>query len=147
MLDTIEITYNQKARQYEFIHPETGEIFAAPAKQKGELFRAVISMLDPELYAAATRIIERHPQLERGVWKAVEIVANDGVELVMANGVLSMIASSDGMGRYPITSDNGYLSCSCEHFQSMAAPMTEQGNRYCKHLLAHHLWMSVRAEF
>lgn len=147
MLD--QIIYNRSARQYEFVDPESGEIFAAPSGQKAQLFQVMVSMLDPDLFAAVSQIVERHPQLERVGWKAVEIVTSNGVEVFegMRGNVYGMVDSSDGMGRYAITNEDGYTSCQCEHFQSFAAPMTESGNRYCKHILAYHLHLVTRAEY
>lgn len=52
------IQYDRSGRQYTWTDPESGLILSAPAKQKGELFRAAVSMLDPELYAAATKTMK-----------------------------------------------------------------------------------------
>lgn len=145
----INIEYDRRDKVYKWTEPESGEVFEFPNGPKGkeQARQFVISMLDPDLHKAATGIIEKHPQLERVTWKAVEIVIENGVELLMSGNVQAMVNSSDGYGRYAITSDNGYTACECEHFQSFSAPLTEQGNRYCKHILAYHLWLTCRAEF
>lgn len=144
----IQIEYDRKAKQYRWEDLESGQVLTAPSGQKFQLFQAVVSMLDPDLYAAANRIIEAHPQLERGVWKAVEIVASEGVENFagMKGDVYAMVDSSDGFGRYAITNEDGYMACQCENFQSFAAPMTQSGNRYCKHILAYQLHLATREE-
>lgn len=133
------ITYDRKARQYLAIHPDTGEIIETfPPKHRHEAFLYLVSLFEPELYRLAGNIIERHPQLERVTWKAVEIVVNRGVELVTppVDNVLAKVSSSDGYGRYAVTVESGYVSCQCEHWQSFAAPVTASGARYCKHIIA-----------
>lgn len=144
----ITIEYDRKEKLYKWADVESGQVLTAPSGKKFQLFQAVISMLDPDLYAAANRIIEAHPQLERGVWKAVEIVAGDGVEIYpgMKGNVYAMVDSSDGFGRYAIENEDGYMACQCENFQSFAAPMTESGNRYCKHILAYQLCLATRED-
>lgn len=144
----IDITYDRRERIYKW-ESEDGQVLTAPSGRKAELFQAAVAMLDPALFAAASQIIEVHPQLERVVWKAVEIVVDDGVEVFpgMQEDVYAMVESSDGYGRYAIGNDNGYMTCQCEHFQSFAAPITESGNRYCKHILAYHLALLTRSEY
>jgi hypothetical protein len=145
----IDITYNRQAKEYEFVNPETGELHTAPAKAKADLFRAAVAMLDPELFAAAERVIARHPQLERVTWRAVELVANDAVEVYPAprGAVVAMVEASDGLGRYAVETGEYGHTCQCEHFTSFAAPVTESGARFCKHILAFRLWLQVRAEW
>ena len=141
----LDITFNRQEKQYEWTDPDSGEVLTAPAgaANKAALFRTAIGLLDPELDTAAQRIIERHPQLERVTWKAVELVAAGAVDVFDAPraGVWAMVDSqSDGYGRYAITNDGGYFACQCQHFVGMTAPITEEGNRYCKHIVAMHLW-------
>lgn len=144
----IDMTYNRSERVYEWIQPETGTVFTFDSQEKksGKAFQSIVGLLDPDLHKAALHIIETHPQLERGVWKAVEIICKNGVEVYpeMRGNVYAMVESSDGFGRYAITSEDGYTTCQCEHFQSYAAPMTESANRYCKHILAYHLHLVTR---
>ena len=144
----IDITYDRKERLYKWIDPESGEVLTAPAgaKNKAQLFQAAVGLLDPDLYAVATRLLANHPQLERVTWKAVAIVCNGGVDVfaVPQGSVQAMVASSDGYGRYAVSSDNGYYVCQCEHWQSLSAPLTRQGRRYCKHILAMYLWRVTR---
>jgi hypothetical protein len=146
----LDINYNRSDRQYEWVDPDSGEIFTFPRGKQGkvEAFHFAISMLDPELYQAAQRLIEQHPQLERVTWKAVELVCGEAVEVfdVPQGNVQAMMDSSDGYGRYAITTTDGYYECQCEHWKSLAAPLTEQGNRYCKHILAMYLWRVTREE-
>lgn len=146
----VKIEYNRSTRRYEWIDPDSGEMFTAPsgAKNKANLFQAVIGMLDPDLYASATRMIENNPQLERVVWKAVELVTNNAVEVfaVPNNGVVAMVDSSDGYGRYAITMHTHGIDCQCEHYQSMAAPLTNKGHRICKHIAAKFLWQYTRED-
>lgn len=144
----IEITYDRKERVYKWIDPDSGEILTAPAKQKAELFRAAVGMLEPNLYKSAERITERHLQLERITWKAVEIVANNGVEIFPGahNGVAAMVDSSDGFGRYAIISTEYGPTCQCAHFQEGYAPLTESGARYCKHIMAYQLHLTTRED-
>jgi hypothetical protein len=144
------ITYDRSAKQYNVIHPETGEILDRfPAGHKGEAFRYLVSLFAPDLFQAAQRVTERHPQLERVTWRAVEIVINHGVDILTppVNNALAMVDSSDGYGRYAITSDAGYISCQCDHFQSFAAPITDSGRRVCKHVAAYQLAMYTEERF
>lgn len=141
---TLNLHYNNSTRVYNWTNPLSGEIMSFPAKAKGEATKFIISLLHPKLYQAATRLIEKQPQLERVTWKAVEIVANQGVELkgdgLGSNGRLAaMVESSDGMGRYAIEIDNGFYTCQCEHWISFTAPVAASGNRYCKHIIASYL--------
>lgn len=142
----IDINYNRQQKQYEWMEPESGEIFTFPAKQKHMAFRFAVSMLDSDLYAAAERMIADHPQLERVTWRAVELVCANAIEVfsARADGVVAMVNSSDGYGRYAIEQhDHGY-TCQCEHFTSLAAPLTQTGERYCKHLAAYRLHLRTR---
>ena len=142
----IDINYNRQEKQYEWKEPESGEIFTFPAKQKHMAFRFAVSMLDSELYAAAERLIEEHPQLERVTWRAVELVCANAIEVFPApvSGVVAMVSSSDGYGRYAIEQHDAGYSCQCEHFTSLAAPLTQTGERYCKHLVAYRLHLRTR---
>lgn len=146
----LDINYNRTQKQYEWIDPSSGEVLTAPsgAENKAQLFRAAVGLLDPDLYAAALRMIEAQPQLERVVWKGVEIVTSDGVEFfaVPQGNVQAMVASSDGYGRYAIMNENGHTTCQCENFVSMAAPYTKQGRMVCKHIAALYLFKFTREE-
>ena len=145
----LEITYDRTEKIYKWIDPTSGQILTAPAKQKQDLFRAAVAILDPDLADAAEHIIKQHPQLERVTWRAVELVAKDALEVFPAyrDGVAAMVDSSDEYGRYAIEATAHGLTCQCEHFQGMHAPLTETGSRYCKHIIAYHLWLQVRAEW
>lgn len=146
----LDINYNRTEKRYEWTDPDSGEIITAPsgAENKAHLFRAAIGILDPELHAAALRMIEAQPQLERVVWKAVEIVANDGIEVydVPQGDALAMANSSDGYGRYAIINSDGHTECQCEHWQSLSAPLTLNGRRVCKHIAAMYLWKFTRED-
>lgn len=145
-----EIVYNRSARRYEWTDPDSGEVLTAPAgpQNRADLFRAVVGMLDPDLYAAAERMIAKQPQLERVVWKAVELVVNEAVEVyaVPHNTVLAMVDSSDGYGRYAVETIGGHIQCQCEHWQGLMAPLTTSGRRVCKHIAAMYLWNFTREE-
>ena len=145
----IDITYDRAEKIYKWTDPTSGEILTAPAKQKQELFRAAVAILDSDLAQAAEGIIKAHPQLERVTWRAVELVAYDMIEVypVARNGVAAMVASSDEYGRYAIEATAYGLTCQCAHFQDGHAPLTQSGSRYCKHILAYHLWGITRAEW
>jgi len=137
----VQIEYNRQAKQYEWVDPNSGEILTAPSKCKGDLFKAAVGLLDPDLYTAVVGMIAKHPQLERVAWKAAELVTQNAVEIMPTSAVLAMVESSDGYGRYAIQHD---YSCQCEHYTSLVAPMTSSGRRYCKHALSVLLWMKVR---
>jgi len=94
----IDINYNRQEKQYEWIEPESGERFTFPAKQKHEAFRFAVSMLDSDLYAAAERMIEDHPQLERVTWRAVELVCANPIEVFSAPvaSALAIVDRSEG---------------------------------------------------
>ena len=147
---TIQIDYDRKEKLYKWVEPDTGQIFTAPAgaQNKAELWQTAVALFDPDLYAAAERIITKHPQLERVTWRAVELVINEAVEVYATpqGNVKAMVQSSDAYGRYAITNDNGYVSCQCQHFQN-DAPMTSSGRQYCKHILAMHLWKVAKAPY
>lgn len=145
---TIQIDYDRSERVYKWIEPDSGQIFTFPPRQKGAALQFAVSMLDPELFDAAGRVIANQPQLERVTWRAVELVCNNAVTVfdVPRGNVEAMIESSDGYGRYAITNDNGHMVCQCEHWQSMAAPLTQSGRRYCKHILALYLWRVTRED-
>ena len=145
----IDITYDRSQKIYTWTDPTTGEVFTAPAgaANKTSLFQAAVGMLEPELYEAAIALIADHPQLERVTWKGVEIVCAGGVDafVVPVNGVVAMVDSSDGYGRYAISqTDSGY-ECQCAHFQDLAAPVTMNG-RWCKHVTAYRLYLRVRED-
>lgn len=144
------ITYNRSTRVYEVVHPHTGEIVESfPSKARHEAFIYLVALFEPELYAVAQRIIARNPQFERRVWKAAELLMNNQVEVldVPVNNVVAKVAASDGYGRYNVTIEGGYLACECEDWQSAAAPLTETGARYCKHLLAYRLALALEERF
>jgi hypothetical protein len=146
MFDVLEITYDRQARQYRWTDPESGEILTAPAKQKAELFRAVVGMLDPDVYAVANRLVQKYPYMERYIWRGVELVINDAVEVFAApaGDVIAVVESSDVYGRYAIRHNQDGLSCECESFTGFTAPMTETGQMMCKHLLAVKIWQFAR---
>lgn len=139
----VQIEYNRQAKQYEWVDPNSGEILTAPPKCKGDLFRAAVGLLDPTLYEAVITLSEKHPQLERCAWKAAEIVVSNGVEILGDDNlaVLARVSSSDGYGRYAVEQD---YTCNCEHWQSMAAPVTSTGRRFCKHGLSVALYLKTR---
>lgn len=149
-MSTSLITYNRSSRVYEVTHPHTGEIVESfPSKERHAAFLYMVSLFEPELYHAAQRIIQRHPQFERRVWKAVELVVDGQVEIldVPVNNVVARVGASDGYGRYAVTIDGGYLACECEDWQSAAAPITDSGSRYCKHILAYRLGLLFEDRF
>ena len=149
MQGQIEITFDRSERLYKWIDPTSGEVLTAPAKEKEMLFRAAVGILDPDLYKAAEAAIERHPQLERVTWRAVELVAREKIEVYpgLRGSVAAMVDSSDEYGRYAIEHTKYGLTCQCEHFQGGYAPLTESGSRCCKHIVAYHLWLHTRAEW
>jgi hypothetical protein len=142
--DKFTIEYDRSGREYQVIDLESGEITEKfPSKAKGEAFRFAVELFEPPLFAAAMRMIDKYPYMERVVWRAVELVINNAVEVfdVPQGNVIAMVESSDGMGRYAIAHD---YSCQCEHFTSFAAPMTDSGRVVCKHVGATYLWRVAR---
>ncbi|MCA9924548.1 MAG: hypothetical protein KC421_19365 [Anaerolineales bacterium] len=146
MLD--QITYNRTDKRYEWTDPQSGEILTAPSKQKHMLFKTAVAMLDPDLYQVAVNMIDQHPQLERVVWKAVELVTENRVDVfdIPTGNILAMVDSSDGYGRYAVSFDDGYHTCQCEHWTSFSAPLIESGARVCKHVAAVWLWQMTRQD-
>ncbi len=143
----VNIEYNRSAREYKWTDPDSGLILSAPSKQKGELFRAAVSMLDPDLYAAATQLISKNPHFERITWRAVELVINNSIETFPAavDGTLAMVEASDGMGRYAVYHDEaGYMACQCESYKSFDAPLTTSGHRLCKHIVGFLLYQRTQ---
>jgi hypothetical protein len=141
---SISISYNRSDREYQWISPD-GEIITAPAKAKGELFRHAVAVLDPELARAANRMIEADPQLERVVWRGVEIVANNGVEVLPAApaGVVAMVDSSDAYGRYALETTAHGLTCQCVSFNEYPT-YSQDGRSVCKHVAAFGLHMATK---
>ena len=147
MLD--QITYNRKAKQYEFIEPASGEILTAPSKQKHDLFKTAVAMLDPNLFAAATHWISHTPQLERIIWRGVELVASGRLDVfdVAHNGIIAQVDSSDEYGRYAIGFDgNGRFTCQCMSFNEHPQ-YDENGRIWCKHAAAVKLSQVAHSEF
>lgn len=145
MLD--KITYNPSERRYEFVDPDSGEIFTAPAKQKHELFKALVGMLEPGLYDAVHRWLEDEPYLERILWRGAELAATNGVETFPGEGhLLAMVQSSDAYGRYSVTIEDGYIVCECAYFQDGNPPLDVNGQRVCKHVAAFHLHQRTRED-
>ena len=144
----LEITYNRKEKSYNWIDPDSGEVFAFPSGHKHEAFKFAVSMLEPDLFTAATLIIEDTPQIERMVWKAVELVISGAVEVndIAQNGLIAMVDSSDQYGRYAIKeTDYGHV-CNCVSFTDY--PQYDQrGFVWCKHNLAMKLHSVARSEF
>lgn len=138
-----QIDYNRKEKRYEWIDPESGEILTAPpgAANKRDLFQTAVAMTHPEIHEIATRLIEQNPHAERVIWRAVELATENAVELLAAPraNVIGMVDSSDGYGRYAVQLVDGYHTCQCEHWQSMAAPIIDSGARLCKHVAA--VWL------
>lgn len=145
---TIKIDYDRKERQYNWIDPDSGEMFAFPSGQKHEAFKFAVSMLEPDLHTAAALIIQDTPQIERIVWKAVELVVNGSVDVydTAQNGIIAMVASSDQYGRYAIQETDYGHTCNCISFTDY--PQYDQlGNVHCKHTLAVKLHGVARSEF
>jgi uncharacterized Zn finger protein len=147
MLD--QITYNRSEKRYEFIDPESGEILTAPTKQKHELFKTAVALLDPDLFAAAAQWLDHTPQLERTIWRAVELVATNSIEVydVAQNGLVAMVDGSDEYGRYAIEhNEEGQTTCQCIAFHEH--PQYDQNGRvWCKHTAAVKLYQVARSEF
>ena len=146
-MKTIEITYNRQDKKYNWID-DNGVIYSFPAKQKHEAFKFAVSMLEPDLYQAATLIIENTPQIERLVWKAVQLVTDGKVEILTnpVNGVVAMVDSSDEFGRYAITQDVDQKHCNCISFTQY--PQYDQhGTIHCKHTLATRLSLVARTDY
>jgi hypothetical protein len=140
-----QITYNRKMKRYEYLHPDGGFLTApSGASNKDQLFQTVISMLDPNLYEAAERVVGNQPLLERVTWKAVALVAQDVVSAHMQGDIVAMVAAADGMGRYAIQETDDYFTCQCVNFVNYDAPMTGSGQRYCKHIMAWRLYQKAR---
>lgn len=145
----IQIEYDRKSKQYQWTEPESGQTLTAPSGRKHELFRAAVAILDPDLFQAAERIIESHPQLERVAWRGVELVCDNKVEIFPEpiNGVAGRVESSDGYGRYALTfNEDGKLDCQCEHYTGFDAPMIHTGETFCKHKLAYNLYLVTRED-
>ena len=144
------ITYDRSTRLYNVANPHTGEIVNQfPPKARHEALIYLVALFEPELYGAVQRVIARNPQFERRAWKAAELVMNGQVEIldVPVNNVMAKVAASDNYGRYNVTMESGYLACECEDYQSAAAPITDGGARYCKHLLAYRLALLFEERF
>ena len=136
----IDITYDRRERQYNWTDPDSGETFTAPAgaANKHELFKTAVAMLDPDLHAAAEAWLLHEPHLERAIWRGVELVAAGAVAPSDDEGgdLLALVASSDAYGRYAVQRVDGWTTCQCPHFTDHAAPLSNDGQRVCKHIAA-----------
>ena len=143
MLD--QITYNRQEKRYEFVEPNTGELFTEPSGKtnKMKLFQKVVGMLEPDLYLAATELTVKHLHLTRTVWAAVQIVVSGGVTIMSQGHLLALVQGSDGLP-YSITSYDDYTFCECESFKGLHAPLIESGQRICKHIAAMSLTAKCR---
>lgn len=144
---SIEITYDRAAKEYQWVSPD-GEIVTAPSKSKAELFRAAVAVLDPELDTAVRTFLAADPQLERVMWRGVEIVVNGGVEVLAGapSGIVAMVDGSDEYGRYALEATEYGIICQCVHFADGYAPLTQSGNRICKHIAAYTLHIITRED-
>lgn len=142
-----QIIYNRTDKQYEWTDPASGEIFTAPAKQKHELFKTAVALSDPDLYEVAQRMIEQYPHIERVVFKGLQLVTDEMIEVfdIPKGNIMAMVqSSSDGYGRYAVSNEEGYHTCQCEHWQGFHAPLIDTGARVCKHIAAVWLWNATR---
>ena len=144
----IEITYQRKAKEYQWTDPTSGEILTAPSGQKHELFKTVVGMLEPDLYTAAINWIDRTPQLERIIWKAVQLVIENKVEMFTPpkGDIIAMVDGSDQYGRYCIQHTTEQNICGCVSFREFPN-YDERGFIWCKHLAAVRLANVARSEF
>ena len=146
----IDIAYDRKERIYKWTEPESGEVLTAPsgAPSKAALFQTAVAMTNPELWEAAARWIGEEPYLERAIWKGVELVVNDGVELFDLNGrLLALVQSSDEYGRYGVSNIDGYVVCECPHYQDGGAAIDRLGQKTCKHIAAYRLAQTQESRF
>lgn len=145
------VIYNRSARAYTVVDGD-GMLYEFPAGPQGKhaAVRFALQMEHSDVYAAVERWLDEAPQLERTLWKAAEIVISGGVEVFPAPraGVVAMVLSSDGYGRYAIGQDSGgYLTCQCAHFQEGEPPReTDSMQAVCKHVGAYRLHLRTREE-
>lgn len=145
-----DIVYDRSGRCYNVSRVDGDVVITFPAKQKGDAVRFALSLFHPELAARAARMAARSPLLERVAWAGAELAASGAVEImsseqVLETGVMAMVDSSDGMGRYALGTEpvNGnelhrVVTCNCGHYTSGAAPVSLSGNnRVCKHIAAY----------
>ena len=144
----LDITYDRKEKQYKWIHPDNGEIHTAPSGRKHDLFKAAVAMLDDDLFTAAIHWIGHTPQLERVIWKGVDIVASNKLDVydMPQHDLVAMVDSSDEYGRYAIQLENGRHTCQCIAFKEHPQ-YDENGRIWCKHLAAVHLYQVARSDF
>lgn len=143
----IDINYDRKEKAYKWVAPD-GEILTAPSGCKHDLFKAAVAMLDDDLFTAASLWIGRTPQLERLIWRGVELVAADRLEVYdMPKGSLvALVEGSDEYGRYAIQAEEHQHTCQCMAFKEHPQ-YDENGRIWCKHLAAVHLWQVARADY
>ena len=148
----IDVTYSRKDKAYQWTCPDSGEIFqfvGKGAKVKAEAWRFAVSMLDPDLFDLAQRMIEAQPHTERVIWRAVELIINDAVEVfdVAQGDVVAKVQSSDEYGRYSIKQTAHGYTCQCHHFTNLDAPLLPSGQYFCKHIAAVQIWRIARAPY
>ena len=132
------VIYNRSDRCYEVENGGKLLTFPAGANGRREAFQAAVQAQDYLLHSLAAHLCREHPQLSSRIWRACEIVLNDGVTL--QGEALALVASqSSEYGDYTVQDVDGLMACDCEDFQGATAVyMADSEQPYCKHILAYY---------
>ena len=128
--------YNRTLKQYQY--EIDGEVETLPNMKRHEVIPYLILLTHPELHAMVTRGIEANPHMQATLWLGAMMFLNEKVyrPTLPINGLIGQVEASKSDNSYNIDNDNGYITCSCYHWQNMQAPLTSQGRRVCKHIAA-----------
>lgn len=146
------LTYNRSLMQWE-LADQSGSILAIyPPGNEGQQAAQVdqLKVDDPDLHAAAfylaADLFRGHPELQKRVWRAADIVKNGDVRPPFQVGeqphTVARVKSDSKSGpqakyHYVVTRSpaNRRYACGCFDYESGAAPKIE-GQKLCKHILA-----------
>ena len=142
------VVYDRSQRAYNVYCPKTGELvdtFPSGREGKRAAFQMSVQLQNPQLHTLATQWCEMYPELQARVWRAAEIVLDDGVLPAFSMQHLAVISSQNSAhGEYNVAMRDQMLQCDCEDFVSFSAPMIgENSQLLCKHLLAYVLFTQL----
>lgn len=130
------LTYNRSGRKWEVVTGENTVEFPAGETGKRQAYRLAIFVSDPAVYALASQMAKENPALESRAWRAAELLIEGKVRADVP-GVLAQVEGGDAAGAYNICFADGQIACDCHDWTGYTAPMLNDGQRVCKHLLAY----------
>ena len=130
------VRYDRSDRRYRVLDADGVLCDTFPAGQKQQALRFAYKLLAPNVSALAERIIQKHPQLEARVWRAVLYVTSGRIKPVTVGNVVATVRGNDVYGSYTITVNAGTLQCACDDY-GMVIYVNKVGEfvSTCKHIL------------